>query len=112
MEGVKILAVGEQVIYGGFNWVSACIMFFIVLIMGSLIFTLDEELDMPSAFIILLMSLGVGIAIGFYDHPEIGSIPAYTVTIEDTVNFNDFTEKYEIIEQDGKIYTVKEREEN
>lgn len=34
----------------------------------------------------------------------------YKVTIEDEVRFNDFNEKYEIINQEGQIYTVKERE--
>ena len=33
----------------------------------------------------------------------------YKVTISDTVNFVEFNEKYEVLEQDGKIYTIKER---
>lgn len=33
----------------------------------------------------------------------------YTVTISDEVSFNEFTAKYEIIEQRGKIYVVRER---
>ena len=35
----------------------------------------------------------------------------YNVTVSDDVNFNEFIEKYEIIEQNGKVYTVKERDE-
>lgn len=35
----------------------------------------------------------------------------YKVTIDDNVSFNDFIEKYEIVDQDGQIYTVKERNE-
>lgn len=34
----------------------------------------------------------------------------YQVTISDEVNFNDFNDKYEIISQEGLIYTIKERE--
>ena len=34
----------------------------------------------------------------------------YQVIVSDDVNLNEFQEKYEIIEQNGKIYTVKERE--
>ena len=34
----------------------------------------------------------------------------YKVTISDEVNFNNFSDKYEILDQEGKIYTVKERE--
>ena len=33
----------------------------------------------------------------------------YDVVISDEVNFNEFIEHYEIIEQKGKIYTVKEK---
>lgn len=34
----------------------------------------------------------------------------YQVTVSDDVNFNEFAAKYEILDQEGKIYTVKERE--
>lgn len=34
----------------------------------------------------------------------------YKVTIDDSVNFNEFSEKYEIVDQEGKIYTIQERE--
>ena len=33
----------------------------------------------------------------------------YQVTVSNEVNFNEFLEKYEILGQEGKIYTVKER---
>lgn len=33
----------------------------------------------------------------------------YQVVVSDEVNFNEFMEKYEIIEQDGSIYTVQEK---
>ena len=34
----------------------------------------------------------------------------YKVTIDDSVSMNEFMEKYEILDQEGKIYIVKERE--
>ena len=34
----------------------------------------------------------------------------YQVTVSNEVNFNEFLEKYEILGQEGKIYTIKERE--
>ena len=37
-------------------------------------------------------------------------ITTYEVTISDEVSFKDFTSKYELIEQRGEIYIVKERE--
>ena len=33
----------------------------------------------------------------------------YDVMVVDNVSFNDFTKQYEIVEQNGNIYTVKER---
>lgn len=34
----------------------------------------------------------------------------YQVTVSNEVNFNEFLEKYEILGQEGKIYTIKEGE--
>ena len=39
------------------------------------------------------------------DHVE------YKVTIDDSVSMNEFLNKYEILDQEGKIYTVKEKEQ-
>ena len=33
----------------------------------------------------------------------------YQVLIDETVSMSDFFERYEIVEQEGKIYTVKEK---
>lgn len=35
----------------------------------------------------------------------------YKVTISDEVSMNEFLSKYEIIDQEGKIYTVREIED-
>lgn len=32
----------------------------------------------------------------------------YKIAVDDTVNFNELTSRYEIISQDGKLFTVKE----
>lgn len=34
----------------------------------------------------------------------------YKVTVDDSVSMNEFLNKYEILDREGKIYTVKERE--
>ena len=56
-------------------------------------------------FVGLLFSNLVGIV-------EIEYYPTYKVTISDEVSMNEFMDKYEILTQDGKIYTVKERTPN
>ena len=43
---------------------------------------------------------------------EIEYYPTYKVTIADEVSMNEFMDRYEILNQDGKIYTVKERTPN
>lgn len=35
----------------------------------------------------------------------------YQITIDDSVSFNEFMNKYEIIDKQGKIYTVRLKEE-
>lgn len=39
-------------------------------------------------------------------------ITRYYVIVSDEVNFNEFMDKYKIIDQDGLIYTVEEQECN
>ena len=34
----------------------------------------------------------------------------YKVIVDDSVPMNEFLDKYEILDQEGKIYTIKERE--
>ena len=34
----------------------------------------------------------------------------YKATIEDSVSMNEFLDRYEILDQEGKIYTMRERE--
>lgn len=46
---------------------------------------------------------------GTYSKTDIKHIEL-KVTIDDSVSMNEFLDKYEIIDQEGKIYTVKERE--
>lgn len=39
-------------------------------------------------------------------------IVQYKVTIDETVSFVEFHKKYEIIDQEGEIYTIQEKENN
>lgn len=113
MEGIEILSVGEEIIRSGFNWTAAAIILAVCGIVGTLVYITEGGIDKTSAAIItLIIGLVFSFLIGFMISPKVGSIPTYKVIIEDSVNFNEFNEKYEIIEQDGKIYTIKEREDN
>ena len=106
MEGIEILSVGETVINYGYNTVLA---FFIGLLIIGIGVTLAIKCDEDSFF---LLGIILGLFLGFWaglagGEPEYA--PTYKVTISDTVSLNDFNERYKILEQDGKIYTIKER---
>lgn len=44
-----------------------------------------------------------------FSKKEVGTEYHYKVTVDDSVSINEFLDKYEILDQEGKIYTVKER---
>lgn len=63
-------------------------------------------------FMCLVLALGsilVG-TLGVTDNKTDINHIKYKVTIDDSVSMNEFLDKYEILDQEGKIYTVKERE--
>ena len=53
---------------------------------------------------VVIMCLGVISNKNSIDYIE------YKVTIDDSVSMNEFLDKYEILDQEGKIYTVREKE--
>ena len=61
---------------------------------------------MCNVFIVSLISTVIGIILA----SNSTEITTYEVIISEEVSFKDFTSKYEIIEQRGEIYIVKERE--
>ena len=57
---------------------------------------------------LLFICIGVGlmaIVVNETLHPT----PSYKVTVDDSVFMNEFYEKYEVLNVDGKIYTIEER---
>lgn len=61
-----------------------------------------------TAFIILVLICVGLVTFGIY----IANTPPetqYQVLIDESVSMSDFFERYEIIEQEGKIYTIKEK---
>lgn len=117
MTGVEILA--ENIITStqyNFVWngfTIFCYILSVYCIFLTIIFAIgDDKTAFASvALAIILIVGGTGIAnyVGMevvYDYTE------YKVIIDDTVNMNEFMEKYEILDRDGKIYIVREVIEN
>lgn len=57
-----------------------------------------------------IVAIAVGLSFGFAIGKTTEYETRYKVTISDEVSMNEFLEHYEIIDQEGKIYTVRERE--
>ena len=115
MTGVEILAMEEVAIAFGFCWEA----FFIMLIAGgavaifiSALATHNDGCDIgvPVLTILLGVVLLLSILLGNIGKGEPTEYEThYKVIISDEVSMNDFLSKYEIIDQEDKIYTVRER---
>ena len=111
MEGVEILSIGEIGVDHAFNWLMAILGGgFIGLVIGFMGAAMEDSVGFGTILFIAIFIV-TGTIIGFSDAIPTRHVPTYKVVISDEVSMNDFMEKYEILEQDGKIYTVKERKE-
>jgi ABC-type polysaccharide transport system permease subunit len=116
MNGVEILSSAEVACEFAFNWTSFWITFGIIL--GAFVcVSIWKVVDgshrwqlIPSFAVIgIVAGIIVGSSIGYGTRLPVDYETHYKVTIDDSVSMNDFLDKYEILDQEGKIYTVKER---
>ena len=118
MEGVEILSSAQAVAETAFNWTAFWIAFGVTLAFCLFLGIWHVANGECEWWLILITSL-IGIIGGMMMGCMFGSVcetpttyeTHYKVTIDDSVSMNEFLDKYEIIDQEGKIYTVKEKEE-
>lgn len=115
MDGVTIL--------NTFNSSGDFVLGIVLLILGSFVLCVTifgavcsyeqkEKFNVLTFFsIFLAVTTFVFIIIGIINLANLDAT-TYEVTISDEVSFKDFISKYEIIEQRGEIYIVKERKQN
>ena len=115
MTGIEILSTQEIATEFVFNWTACWITFGVVfgvfLVVGLIVSWYEGD------YRNLFVSVILGTLFGVFCSNLFGSVCAesttyetqYKVTISDEVSMNEFLEKYEIIDQEGKIYTVIER---
>ena len=109
MDGVTILNtfVCENTDFYGLIFV--CILMIVIGIFWLVYFI--EEKDIFTLFLSCLFIIsGILIMTDINDADSIKET-RYQVTVDDSVNMNDFLSRYEIIDVEGKIYTVKEIDE-
>ena len=113
MNGVEILSVQEVVTETTSNWWLAGFVWLGVIVFGGIIgFWISRQGEVVIAGCLVAALLGIfafaGVVVATNKPVEYET--HYKVTIDDSVSMNEFLDKYEIIDQEGKIYTVKERE--
>jgi hypothetical protein len=109
MTGVEILATQEIATAFGFCWAGFICLTIVGLFFGAYLYLGYESI--PASLFIFVFALAGAFFVGFKaDGIPTEYEPQYKVTISDEVSMNDFLEKYEIIDQEGKIYTVRERD--
>ena len=111
MDGVTILNNYEYLTnFGSILSMSILCVWFLAAAIVSLFILLKNKCNSWKEFVILVISGALSIIYGCLI-PEDKYETHYQVTIDDSVSMNEFQDKYEIIEVEGKIYTVRERVE-
>ena len=115
MQGVEILTSAQVATVYAANfeafWVTALIIFGVFIVLGFAKTLIDGE------WCELLGCSVIGVVIGPLSGliaSEICMVPTvhetqYQITISDEVSMTEFYEHYEVIDQDGKIFTVREK---
>lgn len=109
MTGVEILTTGEGATGFEPHFPTLVLVIIFCAVSGIVLGSKTKEYGVGAS-----MGLFVGVVVGFLLSVVVGFVkleyyPTYKVTISDEVSMNEFMDKYEILNQDGKIYTVKER---
>ena len=113
MNGVEILAMEEVVVAYEFSWpIYIGVIFVLAIIFGFICYFITTYPRLEDALIGMFVGVLIGVVIGLL--PASYLIPSeyetrYKVTISDETTMNDFLSNYEIVDQEGKIYTVVER---
>ena len=116
MSGVEILATEKVASETIFNWGAFWITFgiiFVILLSLAIGAIRDKCINIGVSFIVvgLIAASVFGALIGQLGEKPVAYKNQYKVTISDEVSMNEFSERYEIIDQEGRIYTVEERED-
>ena len=116
MTGVEILTSAEVVTEVLYNWTVfwiTCGITFGIIVAIAIGLWLSGDADAAIIPCFAILGIGLGMILGavsgaVFDIPTTYETQ-YKVTISDEVSLNEFYEHYEVIDQDGKIFTVRER---
>ena len=110
MTGVEILS--EKIIYcSNLPWYFSLIFIILAGCCSIIAITLADDY-FPVSLVCFVLCVACLWQVFYSLKPDYNNIDyiEYKVTIDDSVAMNEFTDNYVILEQDGLIYTVKEKE--
>jgi hypothetical protein len=117
MNGVEILTAEEVVTETTTNWWLAGIVWLVIVVIAGIIgFFCSDYYERYQGAVVGYCLIGVlvgmipFILIGAFTTKPVTYETHYKVTIDSSVSMTEFMDKYDIIDQEGKIYTVRERE--
>lgn len=112
MAGIEILHSFQVPIGYAFNWLAAGIELSIFLILGVWGFGPFRDRMWWILFVSLFLGVLSAAMVGDGLHTPNEFETHYEVLLSDEITLTEFLEDYEIIGQEGKIYTIRERVEN
>lgn len=108
MTGVEILATEKIVSEYAYSWSTFWITFSVLLCVFIIIGIIFHDIPF-FMFLGLFCGFSIGCLFGSINGVPIEYKTQHKVLISDEVLMNDFLSKYDIVDQEGKIYTVVER---
>ena len=111
MDGVFILATEQVASAWKFDWWAFAIAFIAVALFVLFMAYMDDMLDEAVCYVMMgVFGIVAGVLLGFALSSPIEYETQYKVAIVQDVSMIEFCEVYEIVEQDGLIFTVREKE--
>ena len=114
IEGIRILNTNPPEYPGSIFIYMIGFISIAFIFIGLYIWTSDMCSDIRLNIILsVILALIVGSALGgatWYKESKDSLPKTYDVLIDESVSFRDFDEKYEVVERNGEIYTIKARD--
>ena len=110
LEGITVL---NEFTANIFNCDVFIAVFFIIALIGSIAFFIIATVTQEDAWftgIILSVLIGLMIGVGCGSCFFVNEETQYQVLINEEVSMTEFNERYEIVDQEGQIFTIREKE--
>lgn len=111
LEGIEILNTYKGMELEAYIFYLIVLSIISILLIIGIVMQIKEKEPLSIVLLIcLFMFFGGCIGLTITETIEEANTTYYKVTIDDSVSFNQFNERYKIYEQDGAIYTIYEKE--